>query len=85
MGNDFSVNIFTINDGLISYKDIKFIRIKSEEYNLLIMKDYMPIVGEINGSISFEGLSTNETYENIKAYYMSKENEFNLIIKENNA
>jgi hypothetical protein len=78
---EFKVNIFTINEGLIVYENIKYIRIKSTHYNLLIMKDYMPILGEIEGSISFEGPSVKKDYPKLKAFYMSKENEFNLIIR----
>lgn len=78
---DFKVNIFTINEGLIKYEDVKYIRIKSTNYNLLIMRDYMPILGEIEGSISFEGPNVNKAYDNVLAFYMSKNNEFNLIIR----
>lgn len=78
---DFKVNIFTINEGLLSYDNVKYIRIKSTNYNLLIMRDYMPILGEIEGSISFEGPDVNKAYDNVLAFYMSKENEFNLIIR----
>ena len=78
---EFKVNIFTINEGLITYDNVKYIRIKRTKYNLLIMKDYMPILGEIEGSISFEGPNVNKAYENVLAFYMSKENEFNLIIR----
>ena len=41
------VRIFDIENGLREYKDIKIIRIISKDYNLLIMKDYLPIIGEI--------------------------------------
>ena len=48
------VRVFDLAHGLVEYDDIKFIRIVSKEYNLLIMKDYMPIIGEIDGSISIK-------------------------------
>ena len=44
-------------------ENVKVIRIKSELYTLLIMKDYWPVVGEINGRISIEA-DENYTYEN---------------------
>ena len=43
-------------------EDVKIIRIKSIEYNLLIMKDYWPVVGEINGKVTIEA-DENYTYE----------------------
>ncbi len=60
---------------------VKIIRVKSGIYNLLIYKDYWPIVGEINGSISIEG-EINRKYENIKGFYSLSRNVFHLIIKE---
>lgn len=79
--SNFSCNVFTIKDGLLVYNKIKLIRIKSKNYNLLIMKDYMPIIGEIDGSVDIEGEDINKSFKDIKAFYMSKENEFNLIIR----
>lgn len=79
--SNFSCNVFTIKDGLLVYDKVKLIRIKSKDYNLLIMKDYMPIIGEIDGSVDIEGEDVNKSFKNIKAFYMSKENEFNLIIR----
>lgn len=79
--SNFSCNVFTIKDGLLVYDKVKLIRIKSKDYNLLIMKDYMPIIGEIDGNVDIEGEDVNKSFKNIKAFYMSKENEFNLIIR----
>ena len=81
MNNDLSVKILNIEEGIKLYKNVKFVRILSEKYNLLIMKNYLPIIGEIVGTIEIEG---NEflRLEKISGYYMSKNNEFSLIIKE---
>lgn len=76
------VRIFDLEHGLTEYEDIKFIRIISKEYNLLIMKDYMPIIGEIDGSISIKNEDIDLNYETIKAFYMQSDNVFNLMIKE---
>ncbi len=62
-------------------ENVKVIRIKSELYTLLIMKDYWPVVGEINGRISIEA-DENYTYENIEGFYTLSHNVFHLMIKE---
>ena len=62
-------------------KDVKIIRIKSAEYNLLIMKDYWPVVGEINGKVSIEA-DQNYLYENINGFFTLSHNVFHLIITE---
>ena len=46
--NNIKVRIFDMEKGLSEYDDVKTIRIVSKDYNLLIMKDYMPIIGEEN-------------------------------------
>ena len=75
------VRIFNIENGLREYKDIKIIRIISKDYNLLIMKDYLPIIGEIEGSVDIKNDEVNLSFKDIKAFYMNSNNEFNLMIK----
>ena len=43
------------NISLSELNNIKYIRIKDKKYNLLIMKDYWPILGEIDGTVIIEG------------------------------
>ena len=76
------VRIFDIENGLREYKDIKIIRIISKDYNLLIIKDYLPIIGEIEGSVDIKNDEVNLSFKDIKAFYMNSNNEFNLMIKE---
>ena len=76
------VRIFNIENGLREYKDIKIIRIISKDYNLLIMKDYLPIIGEIEGSVDIKNDEVNLSFKDIKAFYMNSNNEFNLMIIE---
>ena len=45
------------------------------------MRDYLPVIGEVNGSVEIEGTESIKL-ENIKGYYINKNNEFSLIIKE---
>ena len=76
------VRIFDMEHGLREYEDIKIIRIISKDYNLLIMKDYLPIIGEIEGSVDIKNDKVDLSFKDIKAFYMNSENVFNLMIKE---
>lgn len=76
------VKVFDIRNGMRVYDNIKIIRIISKDYNLLIMKDYLPIIGEIEGSVDIKNYVVNESFKNIKAFYMNSDNVFNLMIKE---
>ena len=75
------VKVFDIRNGMRVYDNIKIIRIISKDYNLLIMKDYLPIIGEIEGSVDIKNDVVNESFKNIKAFYMNSDNVFNLMIK----
>ena len=77
-----NVIVFDIRNGMRVYDNIKIIRIISKDYNLLIMKDYLPIIGEIEGSVDIKNDVVNESFKNIKAFYMNSDNVFNLMIKE---
>lgn len=75
------VRIFDLAHGLTEYEKIKFIRIVSSDYNLLIMQDYMPVIGKIDGTLTINSNEIDLEYDNIKAYYIHRDNEFNLMIE----
>lgn len=81
-GEGIKVRIFDLNKGLVEYNHIKIIRILSKDYNLLIMQDYLPIIGEIEGDIDIKNEELNITYNNIEAFYVNSNNVFNLMIRE---
>jgi hypothetical protein len=78
------VRIFSLDKGLIEYEHMKIIRIVSKDYNLLIMQDYLPILGEIDGSVDIKNEELELNYKSVKAFYMCSNNVFNLMIKEGN-
>ncbi len=78
---EICAKILSMKDGLVEYDDIEFIKIISQKYSLIIMKDYLPIIGEIKGKVEFQRKNGTVKIENITAYYMHKHNEFNLFIK----
>ena len=85
MNNDgIKVRVFDLKKGLVEYENIKIVRIVSKNYNLLIMKDYLPILGEIEGSVDIKNEEIEVNYKNIKAFYMNSNDVFNLMIKEGN-
>jgi hypothetical protein len=85
MNNEgIKVRIFDLAKGLVEYEHIKIIRIISKDYNLLVMQDYLPIIGEIEGSVDIKNEELEINYKSIKAFYMNSGNVFNLMIKEGN-
>ena len=79
-----NAKIFSLKDGYEALGELKSIRIKSKTYNLLVMEDYLPIIGEIDGNITFVGEDSERTFNNINAFYRLSHNEFELLIKGKN-
>lgn len=76
------VKILNIQNGLKTYDKVSIIKIKSKKYNLSIMEDYLPVIGEIDGDVEIIALDNFVKLTNIIGYYMLKHNEFKLFIKE---
>lgn len=76
-----TVNVFTLESGLDVYKDVTYVRITSKDYNLLIMLDYLPIIGEIEGKVDIKTPDGEITFDHVKASYMNSNNVFNLMIQ----
>ena len=76
------VRIFDLVHGLKEYNNINFIRIVSDDYSLIIVNDYKPVYGEVNGTITFNSNEIDLEYNKIKADYVYRNNEFNLVIRE---
>lgn len=81
-GEGFKVRIFDLEKGLTEYEHIKIVRILSKDYNLLIMQDYLPMIGDLVGSVDIKGEDIDINFPKIRAFYMNSNNVFNLMIKE---
>ncbi|MBR6133302.1 MAG: hypothetical protein IKQ29_01140 [Bacilli bacterium] len=75
------VKIFTFKNGMEEIEEVTAIRIKSKDYNLLILKDYLSVVGEIEGFFEIETKEDKFTYNDIKAYYLFNNNNFDVLIE----
>ena len=76
------VQLLSINGDVKDVDDVNYIKIKSKQYNLIIMKDYLPIIGEIDGRVEIGMEKDNIVLEKVTGYYMHKHNKFNLFYVE---
>ena len=81
-GAAISVKVLSLKKGLIEYNDVQFVRIVNKNNNLIIMKDYLPLIGEVQGKIEIEGLKETIKLQNIVGYYIHKHNQFNLFLRD---
>ena len=57
------------------------VRLQSREYSLLIMEDYMPLLGPIDGTVVFLTSEREVRLEKIQGFYKHQHNEFTLLVE----
>ena len=76
------VKVFTLKNGLEVIENVAAVRIKSKDYNLLILKDYLPFIGKIDGDLEIETVDGGKkSYYCIKAYFVVENNECSVLIE----
>ena len=74
--------IISMEEGLREIEKVRLIRVISREYNLLIMEDYMPVIGEIIGTVTIVSDDGEYKAENIKGFFSVRKNLFSLMLSE---
>lgn len=67
--------------GVQRFENIRLVRLKSYDHNLLIMEDYMPIIGEVAGFVELVFDDKTVEFNPIHGFYMHKQNKFSLLIE----
>lgn len=67
--------------GVQYFDNIRMIRLKSYNHNLLIMEDYMPVIGEVVGFVELVFDDKTVEFNPIHGFYMHKKNKFSLLIE----
>ena len=71
-----------IDEGFQKFEQVDMIRIKSEKYTLLIMDDYMPVIGRIDGMVEIVSGEDTRSFQPVHGFYTHRKNTFELLIKE---
>ena len=74
--------VVSLLNGLQEFENLEMIRVKSNRHTLLIMQNFMPVIGELDGSVEFVFAKDVIKMENLKGYYMHKKNSFSLLVEE---
>ena len=82
MNNNIVVQLLNIDGQVKIYDDVNFVKIVSKKYNLIIMKDYLPIIGEVYGEIEIGRDEETISMKKVRGYFMHKHNKFNLFYSE---
>jgi len=77
-----SVRIIDAKSGLKTLGGVYAVRIHSRDFYALIMNDYLPTLGKIDGDIFFLDQGGEHPYCGIRGFYKHQHNEFTLLIEE---
>lgn len=77
-----TATVLGIDEGFQKFEQVDMIRIKSEKYTLLIMDDYMPVIGRIDGMVEIVSGEDTRSFQPIHGFYTHRKNTFELLIKE---
>lgn len=73
--------IIDSENGMKFYPEVSAVRIKSKDYRLLVMEDYVPALGRIDGSVVLLTPDGEVSYGGIYGFYKHQHNEFTLLIE----
>jgi len=76
------VIVISFKSGFQIYHNVKLIRLLSKQYNLLMMVDYMPVVGELDGKLVIVSEKEEVCFDHIQGFYVMKNNVFKLLVRE---
>lgn len=85
MNDKIKARVVSMEQGLQEFENLEMIRVKSRKHTLLIMKNYMPVIGELQGYVEFVFADHTIRMDNLKGYFMHKKNEFSLMVQEGDA
>lgn len=77
-----NARIIDATSGLKVITGIYAVRIHSKDYYALIMNDYLPTLGRIDGDIFFLHQDGELPYHGVRGFYKHQHNEFTLLIEE---
>lgn len=80
--NTIQVRVVDYPNGLRVFDNVQMARILSDNYNLLIMADHIPTLGEIHGTLEIVDEDGIKNIENINAFYMHRKNVLSVLIKD---
>jgi hypothetical protein len=78
-----NAHILHYMEGQRDVEHVHAIRLQDPKYGLLIMDDYAPVIGMVQGSVHIMADEEEIALEDIKGFYRLLKNEFILLIQPN--
>lgn len=84
MERKIKAKIVSMENGLQEFEEIEMIRVKGENHSLLILQNYMPLLGRLDGYVDIVLEKETLRIQDVQGYYMHKQNEFSLLVEKGN-
>ncbi|MCC8162258.1 MAG: hypothetical protein LIO86_03585 [Lachnospiraceae bacterium] len=81
-GRRMSARVISIRDGVEDFESVRVVHVDSSRYSLMLMPDYTPSIGEVEGTVRIVTDEHVETFEHIKGFFIMRDNAFQLLVKE---
>jgi hypothetical protein len=81
-GGRIQAQVSSFKDGLQLYNGVNIVHVRGKQSRLLIMEDYLPVIGEIEGDVDFIGKGFLHTLEDVRGFFCHEHNVFFLLLKE---
>ena len=82
MERKIKAKIVSMENGLQEFEEIEMIRVKGESHSLLILQNYMPLLGHLDGYVDIVLKDETLRIKDVQGYYMHKQNEFSLLVEQ---
>lgn len=73
------------DNGMQFIPQVSAVRVQSQDYRILIMEDYVPTLGQIEGTITFLTPEGEIRFSDIRGFYKHQYNEFTLLLQQGEA
>ncbi len=84
-GGEIHARIIDAENGFRLISGVYAVRIRSLDYNLLIMEDYLPTLGKIDGDIVILTDDGEVELRGVHGFYKHQHNEFTLLVDSQDA
>ena len=81
--DSLKVIVLDIENGSKVFDDVRIVKIKSKNYTVMIMLDYAPTIGDLDGDLSILLQSDEVFYKNVKGFYHINNNEMTILLTSN--
>lgn len=82
MESTIKAKLVNIEKGLQEYDNVEMVRVKSVDHTLLILQNYMPLLGRLDGYVELVFENRTLRFNDLRGYYMHKKNVFSLLVQE---